>query len=270
MENKNISSANVNGAKEHYTIDIFQVLKSLWRRVWLIVLAGVLVGALGFSLSAFLIKPTYSSSVMLYVNNKSESSANNNFNVSYSDITAAQSLVKTYTEILVNRTTLEMVIEETGVEYTHKDLAKLITAAPANGTEIMRVTVTTNDPYESAKIANAIAVVLPERISNIIDGASMEIVESAIPNLEKVAPSITKYTAIGFLLGVLIATAALVIAALLDDTIHDEEYVIQIYECPILAKIPDLLDVGNKRKGYGYYYQAKKEPSEEGEGQVAE
>lgn len=132
----------------------------------------------------------------------------------------------------------------------------MIAYAPSNETEIMLVTVTCEDPYEATKIANAIAEVLPVRISEVIDGASMEIVAPAIPNLEKVAPSITQYTAIGLVLGILISVIALIVLALMDDTIHDEEYVLKTYNYPILGKVPDLLNAGNK--SYGYYSQKHK------------
>jgi len=240
-----------NVSREYFTVDVLHIVKALWQRVWLIVLAGVLVAAIGFMLSAFVIAPKYSSSVMLYVNNSSISLGG--FNISSSDLLAAQSLVKTYVEILNNRTTLERVIDKADVTYTYEELSDMIASAPANDTEILRVTVTTKDPYESAKIANCIAEVLPERISEIIDGASMEVVDSAIPNLDKVSPSITQYTVIGFILGVTVAVAFLVTVAMMDDTVHDEEYILQTYNYPILAKVPDLLNSGAKR--YGYYYK---------------
>jgi hypothetical protein len=41
----------------------------------------------------------------------------------------------------------------------------------------------------------------------------------------------------------------------MDDTIHDEEYVLRTYDYPILAKIPNLVNDSAKR--YGYYYQSK-------------
>ena len=242
-----------NKTKEYYTIDVEHVLNTLLHRVWLIVLCGVLVAILGFSVAAFVIKPTYSSSIMLYVNNNSFSLGNTNFSISSSEITAAQSLVKTYREILNNRTTLERVIEKTGVPYTYQELSDMIKATPSNDTEIMKVTVTTENPYEAAKIANGIAEVLPMRVAEIIDGASMEIVDAAIPNIDKVAPSITKYTAIGLVLGVMLSAIVLAIAAIRDDTIHDEEYILQNYDYPILAKIPNLMNSGSKH--YGYYYQ---------------
>lgn len=236
---------------EYYTIDVQHILKSLWRRAWVMILCGILVAAIGFSVSAFLIAPEYSSYVKLYVNNSSFSLGNANFSISSSELTAAQSLVRTYGEILDSRSTLERVIEKAEVDYTWKDLSDMITYAPSNDTEIMMVTVTSEDPYEASKIANTIAQVLPVRISEIIDGASMEVVDSAVPDLEKVSPSVTRYTAVGLLLGVLLSALVLVVVALMDDTIHDEEYVLRTYDYPILGKVPNLLDAGSK--GYRYY-----------------
>ena len=244
-----------NKTNEYYTIDLIHILKTLAQKVWLIVLAGLVAAGIGFSFSSFMITPTYSSSIMLYVNNTSFSLGNTNFSISSSQIVAAQNLVKTYSVILNNRTTLERVIEKTNVPYTYQELSRKIEAVPANETEIMKVTVTTNDPYEAALIANCIAEVLPVRVSEIVDGASMEVVDSAVPELQKVAPSITKYTAVGMILGVLLAVAVLTVAALLDGTIHDEDYVLQTYNCPILAKVPNLLHSGSK--SYAYYYRYK-------------
>ncbi|MBR4295210.1 MAG: hypothetical protein IKT56_00025 [Clostridia bacterium] len=245
-----------NSNKEYYTIDLLHIVKSLARQAWLIALCGLLAAAIGFSISAFAIAPTYSSSVKLYVNNSSISLGNTNFSISASELTAAQSLVRTYGEILDSRSTLERVIEKADVDYSWKELSDMIEYAPSNDTEIMRVTVTCEDPYEARRIANTIADVLPVRISEIIDGASMEVVDSAIADLEKVAPSITKYTAIAFILGILFSVAVVVAFALMDDTIHDEEYILRTYDYPILGKVPDLLNTGNR--SYAYYSKKKK------------
>lgn len=242
---------------EYYTIDLMHIAKALIHRTWVIVLAGVLAAVIGFSIAAFVIAPKYSAAVMLYVNNSSFSLGNTSFSISSSEITAAQSLVKTYGEILNNRTTLERVIEKAEVSYTYKELSKCITAAPSNDTEIMKVTVTTEDPFEAARIANCIAEVLLVRISEIIDGASMEVVDSAVANLEKVAPSITRYTATGLLLGFVLSALVLVIIAMLDDTVHDEEYVLRTYDYPILAKVPNLLGHSSKEYKYRYYSSRK-------------
>lgn len=247
---------------DYYVIDVMHILKSLWRRAWLIVLCGLLAGGAGFSISTFLVEPTYSSYIKLYVNNiEYNAHDDKNFSASSSELTAAQSLVKTYGDILDSRTTLEAVIAKAGIEhYTWKDLSRMISCRSSNETEIFKVTVISKDPYEASAIANTIAVVLPQRISQIINGASVEIVDLAVPDLHKVAPSRSAYTVVGGLIGALIPIIILVILALLDDTIHDEEFILQSYEYPILGKVPNLLGAGKSAYRYRSYraYRAYK------------
>ncbi len=242
--------------KDYYVIDLAHITKAVFQRMWAIILAGLMTAAVGFSIATFLIEPTYSSSVRLYVNNSSISIGSASLSISSSEITAAQSLVRTYIVILKDQTTLEKVIEKADLPYTHEELYDMIEAYSVDDTEVMKVNITSNDPYEATKIANCIADVLQVRIAEIIKGTSMEVVGYATPDLHKVGPSITKYTAIGFVLGFLLATAVVIIVAVRDNTIHDEDYLIKAGDYPLLAKVPDLYDdgVGKYRyKKYGKY-----------------
>lgn len=250
--------------KDYYVVDLAHVVKVVWQRIWVVALVSVITTVLGFAIAAFAIAPTYSSSIMLYVNNSSFSVGDLGFSISSSELTAAQSLAKTYTVLLKNRTTLERLIDETGVNYTWEDIYDMIESGPVNETEVMQVTVTCRDPYVAQRIANGIATVLPQRVTEVVEGASMEVVDSAIANTEKVAPSVTLYTAVGFLVGVLLSVASLIVMALLDNTVHDEEYIIKTYGYPILAQIPNLQGGSGKKYSYsngyanGYANAAKK------------
>ena len=233
------------------SFDLLHIARSLWKRVWVIIVSSVVTGILGFVLAAFVITPQYSSSIMLYVNN---SSFKIDGVINISDLSAAQSLVKTYIVLLQNRTTLEKVIEKADVDYSYEDLEDMISASAVNDTEVLQITVTSDDPYEAAKIVNAIAEVLPRRITEIIDGSTMAVVDSGAVDLQKVFPSITGFTALGLLLGAIVSVVILSLLAIGDDTIRNEEYILQNYDYPILAKIPDLVNTGNN-KSYGYYYK---------------
>lgn len=239
--------------KDFYVVDLAHIVKVVWHRIWIVGIVGLLLATIGFAIAAFAITPTYSSSVMLYVNNSSFNVGDLGFSISSSQLTAAQSLTRTYTVLLKNRTTLERIIDETDVQYTWEELHDMIEAGSVNETEIIRVTVTSTNPYEAEKIANGIATIWPQRVSEVVEGASMEVVDSAIANTEKVAPSVALHTITGFVIGVLIAVIVLIVLALLDNTIHDEDYVIKTYDYPVLAKISDLLESNTKR--YGYYYK---------------
>lgn len=246
--------------EEYYTIDILHIVKTLWHRAWLIVLCGILFAGAGFSVAKFLVKPTYSSSVMLYVNNGT-GSGNPTFNISSSQIVAAQELVKTYGEFLSNRESMEQVIREADLSYEYEELSKMIKSAPSNGTEVMKVTVVAKDPEEAALIANTASAVLQDRIGDIIPGATVAIVSRAVPEYKKVGPSGLKYTAVGLCLGVLLMVGLITLHAVMDDRIHDEEYVLEHCGYPVLAKIPDLVNAKGRR--YGYYYYRHRDDSGE-------
>ncbi|MBQ3203207.1 MAG: hypothetical protein IJB36_06160 [Clostridia bacterium] len=241
-------------SKDTYVVDLAHVVKVVWQHIWTVVVVSLATAVVGCMLAAFAIRPSYSASIMLYVNNTSFNVGDLGFSISSSELTAAQSLAKTYTVLLKNRTTLERLIDETKVEYSWEELYDMIESGPVNETEVMQVTVTCDDPYEAARIANGIAVVLPQRVTEVIEGASMEVVDSAIVDTEKVAPSITLYTVVGFAVGLLLSVVTLTIMALMDNTIHDEEYVIRTFGYPILAQVPNLNDSSSKRYGYSSAY----------------
>ncbi|MBP5236282.1 MAG: hypothetical protein J6128_01960 [Clostridia bacterium] len=246
MEKKNQDS------KEYYAIDLMLILKNLLHRAWILALVGVVGAIIAFLITTIAIAPKYSSSVLLYVNNSSVSIGKTSLSISSGDISASKSLASTYGVILKSRTTLERLKEKIDLPYTTTQLSKMISTGLASNTEILRVTVTTNDPYQASIIANGIAEVLPERVAEIMDGSNMEVVDSAIPNLSKVSPNVARNTAIGLVVGILAAAAVIVVIVILDDTVHDEEYVNQTYNYPILAIIPDLTE--SDKKKYGYYY----------------
>ena len=249
MENK----AKTKTGKDYYSIDLMHIARTLLHRLWIIILVAVLAATATFAYSAFVIPPSYGAQVLLYVNNSSINFGNTSFDISASDIQASMSLVKTYSVLLENRTTLERVIENSGVDYSVGELKAMISTGSVNETEVMRVVVICGDPYEAAKIANSIAEVLPIRISEIIDGASMEVVDTAVPITTKIGPNIERNTILGFILGGLITAIIVVVLAVMDDTIYNENYILENYDHPILAKVPDLLS-SRRRSGYGYYY----------------
>ena len=58
---------NERNAKDYYVIDLAHVVKVIWQRIWVIALVSLLTTAIGFSMAAFVIPPSYSASIMLYV-----------------------------------------------------------------------------------------------------------------------------------------------------------------------------------------------------------
>lgn len=242
-------------------IDIQRLLRVVWNKLWLIVLSSI-AGAIIFLLGTlFLITPQYESSAMFYVNNNSLSVGDASFSITSSDITASKSLVDSYIVILQTRESLNDVIDYAGVDRTYKELIKMITANSVNGTEIFEVIVTSPDPYEAEKIVDAIAYILPKRISSIIDGTSAKIVDAAVVAAKPSSPSYTINTLIGFVFGITLSVSVIVLREIFDITIRTEEDITQSSKHPILAAVPDM---AAPSKGGYYGYGDKKGGSKAG------
>ena len=157
-----------------------RVFAALWHRIWLIVLVAILCAALTFVLVYYLVTPQYEASAMFYVNNSELSVGDTQLNLTAGDITAAKDLVDSYIVILNTRTSLNEIIAYSGVNISHSKLRNMITAEPVESTEIFQVVVTSSNPAEAEKLANAISYILPQRIDSFIDGTSARIVDAAV------------------------------------------------------------------------------------------
>ena len=242
---------NNNGEIE---IDLLQLFRALWRNALIIILVALLLGGAAFGISYLFISPEYEAVASMYVNNSTVSVGGTSFSISSGELTAAQTLVSTYIEILNSRTTLEEVIDESGVPYTAAELRKMITAASVKSTGIFNITVTSKSPTEAELIANTIAKVLPDRISDIVDGSSVRIVDYAIVPAHRSSPSYLKNTAIGALAGFVLVAGIICLREILhsgeDVMIHSSDDLEELFpDVPVLAIVPDMRSTGKK----GYY-----------------
>lgn len=242
--------------EEYIEIDLGRIIYALRQRVVVIALAALLCGGAGFSLAYFVIPPEYQASALMYVNNSSFSVGSTS--ISLSDLSASKTLVDTYIAILKTRLTLNEVIQRAELDYTYGQLNKMVEASAVNGTEIFRITITSKDPVEAERIANTIVDVLPDKISQIMDGSAVRTVDLAVVPERRSGPSISRFTLMGLLIGFAISCGVIVGLELLDEQIHNESYLLQTYKLPVLAAVPDLLS-SQSGGNYGSYYAASGE-----------
>ena len=238
--------------QDELEIDLQRLFGALLNKAWLIALVAIICAVVMFVGTLFLVTPTYQSAAMFYVNNSSLSLGEASLSISSADISASRGLVKSYIVILKTRETLNDVIDYAGVDLTYGTLKGMITAEAVDSTEIFRVVVTSDDPVEAEKIADAISYILPKRISNIIEGSSARVVDYAVLPSSPSSPSYPKAATIGFLIGAVLMAVLVIIGELMDVTIRTEEDITQNCKHPVLASVPDMESHG--KSGYGYYY----------------
>ncbi len=241
----------MNERQENQELDILQLITTVLRRWWIVAIAAVVCGVGYFLYTYFFVQPTYQSWVDLYVNNSTISVGS--VSVTAGQINASRALVSTYSTILKTRLTIEEVIVRAGVPYSYGKLSSMISCASVNDTEIFRVKVTDTDPETACLIANTIAEVLPERVSKVIDGTSVRLVDPAVVATGRSSPSYSRAAIMGMVVGVVLSVAAILLYEFLNDTIDSEDWVVTTFKdsIPLLAVIPE---TGSQNgRGYGRY-----------------
>ena len=229
-------------------IDLVPLFKSLVPKIWLMILTGIIVAAIAFGLTKFFITPTYRCSFTAYVNNSHGSES-----LSQQDINAGKQLVDTYVNIMRSNTILNAAAESVNLDYTYKQLYKMVTAVVQGETEVIAVYVEHPDPQTAYVLANAIANTAPECMSSIVEGSSMKIIDYPMYSDQRYKPNYIKYAVIGFALGVLLIIAITIIRFLANDTIKSDTELESRFSIPILGVIPDVRSAGDSKNTEQYY-----------------
>lgn len=240
---------------EEIEIDLSRLFQAVLGRAGLVAMVSAVCALVALLCSVFLIAPRYQSSVMFYVNNErpgSESMAG----LSFDDISASRSLVQTCIVILDARATLRDVIEQADVSRTCEQLREMIDARAVDDTEVLRVAVSASDPREAERIANAVACILPERISGIVEGTSVKVVDTAVIAAWPSSPGYFRNTVLGLVFGLVLTVLIIVLREIFNITIGAQSDAEQACEYPVLAAVPDMTAPFR-----GGYYRKKKQPA---------
>lgn len=237
-------------------IDLKKLLMAYLRKWWLILLCGLLMACGTLLCTVKFITPMYQASVSVYVNN---SSSNQQVDyVTSGNLDASQKLVNTYINIAKSGRVLDLVAERLNGDYTVEELREMFSAAQVDKTEIFCIYITSPSAEESARIANVMAEVAPEEISDLVDGSSARIIDYAKVPEHRCSPSYSKNTVLGGLLGCLLAVVYLTVMFLMDVSIRSDEDLTALFDMPILGQIPNIntISSANKKK-YGYELESQ-------------
>lgn len=233
---------------ENIEIDLREIFGVLLHRLWIIIVAALVCGAVAFMFSFFIITPQYQSTTKVYILNKQNASGS----VTYSDVQLSATLSKDYEELVTSRYVIEGVIKELNLDETYESLVGRVSASNATDTRIIAITVTDPDPAQAQRMANSVRDLAAKHITEVMDIEAVNVVDQANLPDSPVSPSISKWTIIGALVGIIISAAVIIIQHLLDDTIKTSEDVEKYLGLSTLALIPvnegDIPDQG-RRKG---------------------
>ena len=219
------------------TIDLLEVLNAVRQHLLAVILTTVILAGVGFGVSKFLITPQYEASALMIVNTRQDTTSN----VTSDQINSATKLVSTYSIIIKSDTVLQQVIDNLGLSLTYEKLAERVTVSAVDDTQVMKITVKSDNPEWARQVCEQITVVSPDVILG-----SVKVISSAAVNPTPVSPNVGRNTMLGGVLGLVISVGIILLAVLLDNKIHTEDDIAKYLDLAVVGVIPEYQ--GGKRK----------------------
>ena len=218
-------------------IDVFAMLKTLWKRKFSIVLVALVFAIAAFGYSAFLAKKEYQSTSRIYV--VSRQNQDNNA-LTNSDLQAGSYLVKDYREIILSQNVLSQAIEELKLDMTPSELSKKISVSVPTDTRILSITAKDGDPKEAARIANGLRNVAAEKIISVTKVSDVTTLDEAEVPQSPSSPNIRRNVLLGFIAGAGLMVVLLVVVEVLDDRVKRPEDIEELMGLTLLGVVPDI------------------------------
>ena len=223
--------------KDIIEVNVVQLLKALWVKKLVIILAAIVIGGASFAYSSVIIKPMYRSTTRIYVVNRNQSDKPGLTN---QDLQAGTYLVKDYREIILSQDVLEKVVTDLGLTIDAKALAKKVQVTVPADTRIVSISVSDYKPDEASRIANALREVAAQKIITVTRVSDVTTLEEARPAIAPSSPNIRRNTVIGVGLGAGLVIVVVLLIELFDDRVKRPEDIEDVMEISLLGVIPNL------------------------------
>ena len=223
--------------QEKFEIDVFQLVKVLWKRKFLIVLTAIIAGLVAFAYSSFVIKPQYASTTRIYVVNRNQADKPGLTN---QDLQAGSYLVKDYREIILSQDVLEKVVADQNLTIDAKTLGKKVSVTVPADTRIVSISVRDGKPEEASRIANALREVAAQKIISVTRVSDVTTLEEARPATSPSSPNIRRNTMMATIAGIGFITVIVLLVELLDDRVKRPEDIEEVMHLSLLGVIPNL------------------------------
>ena len=242
------------------TIDLHRLMVLCRKHIKMLIIWTLLAGILGFVIAQFVVVPQYTATTEILVNQKH---TNDNNGQAYNNQQADIQMINTYKDIITNQVILSKaskqlknpvhvikpaqkavyrtnadgtrrlikeaqpaVVERGGKSYNFStdELKKAISVQTQQNSQVFSLQVKTDDPQESAVVANTVANVFRQQIKKIMSVNNVTIVSRASTPDTPSFPNKKLFALAGAVLGLVLSFLYILIGDLMDTSIHDDEY----------------------------------------------
>ena len=239
--------------EEGLQVNVLELGRLLLSKWYLLIVTGIIAAAVAFCIGYFFVPPQYTTSVTLNVDNARVESGTGN--ATSSDVSAARSLAETYRILLSSNSVMEEMVSrlsEEGVHVTEKGLSRCIRVSVVSNTQILRVTVETEDRELSYKIAAMYEQVAPEMIVKLSNRGNIYIVDHARRAEQNSYADLSQMTIGAFLFGIVLCAGALLLRKFIDRRVYAAEDIERELHLSVIGEIP----LGGMEAETGAQYRA--------------
>lgn len=242
------------------TIDLHRLMMLCRKHIKMLIIWTLLAGVLGYVVAQFVVVPKYTATTEILVNQKH---TNDNNGQAYNNQQADIQMINTYKDIITNQVILNKaskqlknpvkvikpaqkavyrtnadgtrrlikeaqpaVVERGGKSYnlSTDELKKAISVQTQQNSQVFSLQVKTDDPQESAVVANTVANVFKQQIKKIMSVNNVTIVSRASTPDSPSFPNKKLFALAGAVLGLILSFLYILIGELMDTSVHDDDY----------------------------------------------
>ena len=232
-------------------LDLKQLFKIFWNKRLHIIAIVLLFLIIGTIYSFAFVKPKYKAytTLVLAQADVMVPEGEDAKGITQSELTLNQKLVPTYSELVKTKNVLREVIRELRLNVDEDELRKNVTVKLVEDTELIQITVTNKNALDAKNIANKIAEIFSDRVSEIYKINNITIVDEAEEATEPYNINHIKDLAIFMVIGLVVAIIYVLLTNLLDSTVKSAEDIEKELEVSVLASIPTIKDETKLNKG---------------------
>lgn len=238
-------------------ITIQKILGVLLHRIHLIILSGILVGLIFFVYTSVAIKPVYSTSSMIYIQNygKQVKQTDDVETTTASSSSASSESLQSNNEVaqkifnsdLAGSSALAsncVILFQNSPEITQYYDGCNVSLSVTENTFYVTIDVSGTDPQKCANVANIVAEKCDEVFRQYFPYGRTGVIREAYTPSKPVSPNKIQNTIIGVAVGIVLACVLAILLELIDTTIKSDDDLSTIYKIPVFAEIPDFENSG--------------------------
>lgn len=230
-------------------LDLKDLFNIFWNKKLYIILIVLIFIVLGVIYTVGFTTPMYSSSTTLVLAGAGNSGNERTNSITATDVTLNSQLVSTYSVLVRSRDVLNQVISNLDMDISWESLSKNVSVSAVDDTEVIEISVTTENAEDSAKIANETAKVFTEKVAEIYNINNVHVVDEAEVEYTPSNINHQKDVIIFAFIGLVIAIIYVLIANMVDTTIKTADDIEKNFGLPVLASIPVYENAIQKRRG---------------------